>query len=259
MINNIKDSATLNNGVKMPWLGLGVWQANEGEEVEYAVKTALNIGYRSIDTAAAYGNEVGVGKAIKQSSVPREEIFVTTKVANGDQGFESTLKAFETSQKKLDLDYIDLYLIHWPKPESMETWRALEKLYKDGVVKSIGVSNFMIPDLEETMKVGEIKPMVNQCPYHPLKTQKQLLAYCQEQNIQFEAYSPIKHIFDNPVILELTKKYGKSAAQIVLRWDLQTEVVTIPKSVNESRLKENVDIFDFELTAEDVQLINAIN
>lgn len=261
MPTQLADCTTLHNGVKMPWLGLGVWRVAEGNEVENAVKAAIKAGYRSIDTAAVYGNEEGVGKAIKEAGVPREELFITTKVWNADQGYDSTLQAFETSRKKLGLDYVDLYLVHWPvKGKYKDTWKALEKLYKDGVVRAIGVSNFQIHHLEDLMADSEVVPMVNQVEYHPLLTQEPLRAFCRDNQIQLEAWSPLMqgHL-DLPLLQELAQKYGKTPAQIVLRWDLQNGVVTIPKSVTESRIIENSQVFDFELSADDMGRIAALN
>ncbi|RXJ04635.1 aldo/keto reductase [Anaerobacillus alkaliphilus] len=248
----------------MPWFGLGVFKAKEGEEVVSSVKAAIELGYRSIDTAAIYGNEEGVGRAVRESGVAREELFITTKVWNSEQGYESTLAAFDESMKKLGLNYLDLYLVHWPLPavgKYKDTWRALEKLYKDGRVRAIGVSNFHVPHLKDLMADCEIKPMVNQVEYHPRLTQKELHEFCKENQIQLEAWSPLMQgqLLDEPVLAELGQKYGKSVAQVILRWDLQNEVVTIPKSVNPVRLKENADIFDFELTAEEMSLIDGLN
>nr|WP_312889044.1 aldo/keto reductase [Desertibacillus haloalkaliphilus] len=261
-MNKMSDDTTLHNGVKMPWLGLGVYKAEEGNEVERAVKTAIEAGYRSIDTASFYFNESGVGNAVKDVEVPREELFITTKVWNDDQGYEETLAAFEESRKKLDLDYIDLYLIHWPVAGKFkDTWRALEKLYKDGLVKAIGVSNFQIHHLKDLMETAEIKPMVNQVEFHPLLTQKELLNYCKQENIQLEAWRPLTRgeLFDDPTVVELSKKYGKSPAQVMLRWNLEHGVVTIPKSVTEKRIVENADIFDFELEQADVEKLDQLN
>ena len=261
---NILTTTTLNNGVKMPWLGFGVFIVQEGEEVVNSVKTALEVGYRSIDTAAIYGNEEGVGKAIAESNVPREELFVTTKVWNGDQGYESALAAFETSLNKLGLDYLDLYLIHWPVPSKglyLETWKALEKLYKDGRVRAIGVSNFNVNHLEDLLANCEIKPMVNQVEYHPVFNQKELRDFCQKNEIQLEAWSPLMQggLLNDPVLVEIANKYHKSTAQVILRWDIQTGVVTIPKSIKPHRITENADIFDFELTQEDLNQISTLN
>jgi diketogulonate reductase-like aldo/keto reductase len=261
MAKQITDCTVLHNGVKMPWLGLGVWKVKEGDEVVRSVAAALRAGYRSIDTAAVYGNEEGVGKAIHQSGIPREEKFITTKVWNADQGYETTLQAFEASRKKLGLEYLDLYLVHWPvKEKYKETWKALEKLYKDGLVRAIGVSNFQIHHLQDVMDNSEVVPMVNQVEYHPLLTQKELLQFCQRQNIQLEAWSPLMQgNLDNPTLAELAEKYKKTPAQIVLRWDLQNGVVTIPKSITEKRIIENANIFDFELSREDMDKIDALN
>ncbi|OLS33461.1 aldo/keto reductase [Bacillus sp. MRMR6] len=262
MSTSLQDCTLLHNGVKMPWLGLGVFKVQEGEEVVSSVKAALQNGYISIDTAAVYKNEEGVGQGIKDSGVPREELFITTKVWNADQGYESTLQAFETSLNKLGLDYLDLYLIHWPgKDKYIDTWKALEKLYKDGRVRAIGVSNFKVHHLENLISQAEIKPMINQVEYHPHLTQVELLDYCKKQGIQLEAWSPLKQgeLLSNPVINSIAVKHNKSAAQIILRWDLQNGVVTIPKSVKESRIIENASIFDFELTVEDMEKISALN
>ncbi|MCM3765494.1 aldo/keto reductase [Neobacillus niacini] len=262
MPKSLTDTTKLHNGVEMPWFGLGVFKVKEGSEVIESVKAALKHGYRSIDTAAVYKNEEGVGQAIRESGVPREEIFVTSKVWNSDQGYETTLQAYETSLKKLGLDYLDLYLIHWPgKDKFKETWKALETLYKEGRVRAIGVSNFHIHHLEELLKDAEIKPMVNQVEYHPHLTQKDLLAFCQQEGIQLEAWSPLKagKLLDEPTISEIAEKYGKTTAQVILRWDLQNKVVTIPKSIKEQRIIENAEIFDFELTAEDMEKLNGLN
>lgn len=261
MITGINDCTTLSNDVLMPWLGFGVWRVNEGDEVERAVKAAIRTGYRSIDTAAVYGNEVGVGKAIKNSGVAREELFITTKVWNANQGYDSTLAAFEESRRKLGLEYIDLYLIHWPvKGKYKDTWKAMEKLYKDGYVRAIGVSNFQIHHLEDVISGSEVVPMVNQVEFHPMLTQKKLLEFCKLNSIQLEAWSPLMQgNLDHPTLVKLGEKYKKSPAQIVLRWDLQHEVITIPKSVTEHRIQENAQLFDFELTPVDMEAIDALN
>ncbi|BBW97359.1 aldo/keto reductase [Geobacillus sp. FSL W8-0032] len=261
-MNHLQDCAVLHNGVRMPWVGLGVYKVKEGEEVKRAVRTALEMGYRHIDTAAFYENEEGVGQAIRESGIPREQVFVTTKVWNTDQGYETTLKAFDKSLKKLGFDYVDLYLVHWPvKGKYKETYKALEKLYKDGYVRAIGVSNFQIHHLQDVLADCEIKPMVNQVEYHPRLTQKELHAFCRENGIQLEAWSPLMRgeILNEPTIVEIGKKYGKTPAQVVLRWDLQNGVVTIPKSVTPARIKENADLFDFSLTDEEMKRIDALN
>jgi diketogulonate reductase-like aldo/keto reductase len=257
----LKLGPVLNNGVTMPWLGLGVWKAQEGDEVIRAVKTAIAAGYRSIDTAAAYGNEQGVGQGIRESGVPRDELFVTTKVWNADQGYEKTLKAFEESRKKLGLERLDLYLVHWPvKGKYRETWKALVHLYNEGWVRAIGVSNFQIHHLRDIIEDTGVVPAVNQVEYHPLLAQRELHAFCREQGVQLEAWSPLMQgRLDQPVLKRLAEKHGKSPAQIVLRWDIQNGVVTIPKSVNEKRIRENADVFDFELSPEDMAAINGLN
>lgn len=261
MITSIQDSTTLHNGLRMPWLGFGVWQISEGASVVDAVKSAIEAGYRSIDTAAAYRNEEGVGQAIRESGIAREELFITTKVWNADQGYDSTLAAFEQSRKRLGLDYIDLYLIHWPvKGKYKETWRALEKLYADGLVRAIGVCNFQTHHLEDLKDGASIVPMVNQVEYHPLLAQIELRDYCRANNIQLEAWSPLMQgNLDLPVLAEIGERYGKTPAQVVLRWDLQNEVVTIPKSTTPSRIKSNADIFDFVLAQDDMDRITALN
>ncbi|MEK3658325.1 aldo/keto reductase [Paenibacillus sp. FSL F4-0236] len=252
---------TLNDGVTMPWLGLGVYQTKDGEEVIHAVKTAVELGYRSIDTAAGYNNEEGVGQAIRECGVARDELFITTKVRNPDQGYESTLKAFEVSRRKLGLDYIDLYLIHWPVAgKYRETWKALIHLQKEGLIKSIGVSNFQIHHLKDIIEDTSVVPVVNQVEFHPLLTQRELLKYANEQGIQLEAWSPLMQgNLDLPLLNELAGKYDKTPAQIVLRWDLQQGVITIPKSVHADRIKENAGFFDFTLSDEDVKAIEDLN
>ncbi|MFT3653719.1 putative oxidoreductase YtbE [Bacillus sp. B01(2024)] len=266
MTTHLQAKATLHNGVEMPWFGIGVFKVEEGAELVNAVKTALAHGYRSVDTAAIYGNEEGVGEGIRQglqeAGLKREDIFVTSKVWNADLGYEETLKAFDTSLEKLGLDYLDLYLIHWPvEGKYIDAWRALETLYRDGRIKAIGVSNFQIHHLKHLMKETEIKPMINQVEYHPRLTQKELHAFCAEQDIQLEAWSPLMQgqLLDHPVLQEIAEKYGKSAAQVILRWDLQNGVITIPKSTKKHRIEENANVFDFELSADDMKRIDDLN
>jgi methylglyoxal/glyoxal reductase len=261
-MKSLSDNTVLSNGVHMPWVGLGVFKVEDGEEVTNAVKLAIHHGYRSIDTASFYDNEEGVGKAIREADIPREHLFITTKVWNSDQGYDSTLKAFDLSLKKLGLEYLDLYLIHWPvKGKYKDTWRALETLYKQGKVRAIGVSNFQIHHLEDIIRDGEITPMVNQVEYHPSLTQEELHDYCKQQGIQLEAWSPLKkgRLMNDETIVSLAGKYQKTPAQILLRWDLQNGVVTIPKSTKEHRIKENANIFDFEIEQEDMNLISSLN
>ncbi len=252
--------ATLSNGVEMPWIGIGMWKV-ANEDAIPAIKHAINTGYRHIDTAALYGNEEGVGQAIQECGVNRNEIFITTKVWNSDQGYDSTLRAFETSLEKLQLDYIDLYLVHWAvKGKYKETYRALEKLYKEKRVRAIGVSNFNIHHLKDVLATCEIKPMVNQVEYHPHLSQKSLLAFCKQQGIQMEAWSPLmRGQLDLSILTEIAKKYNKTAAQVVLRWDFQNGVVTIPKSITPERIVENANFFDFELSEEDMNRIDSLN
>lgn len=259
---SLTDTVTLTNGVEMPRFGLGVWQVEDGSEVVQSVKWALEAGYRAIDTAAAYGNEEGVGQAIKESGLNREDLFITTKVANTEQGYESTLKAFDESLKKLNLDYIDLYLIHWPLHETfVDTWKAIEKLYKEEKVRAIGVCNFHQHHFEKLMESAEFQPMVNQIELHPLLSQEPLREYCASKGIAVEAYSPLGSgkILDNPEIKKIADKYKKSVAQVILRWDWQLGLITIPKSVHQDRIQENADIFDFELSQEDIEFINSLN
>ncbi|MDQ1914031.1 aldo/keto reductase [Paenibacillus sp. GD4] len=266
MMKHLQDTTTLHNGVAMPWLGLGVFKVEEGPELENAIKTAIRYGYRSIDTAAIYGNEEGVGRGIRAGleagGIRREELFVTSKVWNADLGYESTLAAFETSLGKLNLDYLDLYLIHWPVEGKFESsWRALETLYKDGRVRAIGVSNFHIHHLQRLLQQAEIKPMVNQVEFHPRLTQVPLRDFCQSQGIQFEAWSPLMQgqLLDNPVLKEIADRHNKSVTQVILRWDLQNGIVTIPKSTKEHRIVENASVFDFELTQEEMERIDGLN
>ena len=259
---NISSKVKLNNGVEIPWFGLGVFKAKDGQEVENAVLTALEHGYRSIDTAAVYDNEKGVGKAIRESGIPRKEIFLTSKVWNTDQGYQSTFQAFEESLERLQTNYLDLYLIHWPKGKrSVETWKAMEELYEKGMIRAIGVSNFLEHHLDDFLPGCKIIPAVNQYEFHPELIQPGLLAYCMEKGIRPEAWSPIMRgkVNDIPVLQALAAKYGKTPVQIVLRWDIQKGVITIPKSVTPERIISNADIFDFELSEEDIAKIDRLD
>ncbi len=261
-ITDISGFAELSNKVKMPYLGLGVYLAREGDEVINAVNCALEAGYRHIDTAALYENEKGVGKAIRESGIRREDIFVTTKVWNSDQGYDSTLRAFDLSLENLGFDYIDLYLVHWPvKGKYKDTWRALETIYMQGRVRAIGVSNFLKHHLVDLMNSAEIMPMVNQMEFHPYLVQQDLVNFCQSHNIQYEAWSPLMQgrITEVKLLNDLACKYKKDSAQITLRWDLQKGVVTIPKSVTPDRIRSNAQIFDFELTEEEMLLIDSLD
>jgi len=259
---NIQSIVILNNGVKMPLFGLGVFLSKEGLEVESAVLTALEHGYRHIDTAAVYGNERGVGKAVKKSGIPRNEVFITSKVWNSDQGYQTTFDAFEESIERLDTDYIDLYLIHWPKGDlSVETWKALEEIYHQGRVKAIGVSNFLVHHLDKLLPHCQVRPMVNQVEFHPYLQQPPLQQFCRDHGIQLEAWSPIMKgkVNDIPVLQALAVKYGKTPAQIAIRWELQKEIVTIPKSVHKERILSNAGVFDFEISPEDMLKIDHLD
>lgn len=261
-ISNVSGTVKLSNNYEMPYLGLGVFQAENGNEVEESVKYALNYGYRHIDTAAVYGNEEGVGNAVKNHSITREKVFITSKLWNSDQGYDSTFKAFQNSLNKLQTDYLDLYLIHWPvKGKFIESWKAMEEIYHSGKAKAIGVSNFHIHHLENLFSSAEIKPMVNQVEFHPNLIQKDLLEFCHNNEIQYEAWSPLMkgQVLDVPELIEIAEKYNKNPVQVVLRWNLQKGVVTIPKSVNKNRIESNADIFDFELDGSDVEVIDSLD
>ncbi|MFF1417802.1 aldo/keto reductase [Streptomyces sp. NPDC058280] len=255
---------TLNNGIEMPQLGFGVWQVPDDEAAQ-AVGTALEAGYRSIDTAAIYGNEEGTGKAIAASGTPREDLFITTKLWNSEQGYDSTLRAFDTSLEKLGLDYVDLYLIHWPMPEAgtyVDTYRAFEKIHADGRARSIGVSNFLPAHLERLIGETSVVPAVNQIELHPQLQQGESRAFHAERSILTEAWSPLgqgKGLLEVPTVVAIARKHGKTPAQVVLRWHLQLGNVVIPKSVTPSRIRENLDVFGFELDADDLAAFAALD
>ncbi|KAH9589300.1 NADP-dependent oxidoreductase domain [Trypanosoma melophagium] len=255
----------LHNGVRMPQLGLGVWRAEDGNETSSAVRWAIEAGYRHIDTASFYKNERGVGQGVRDSGIPREKIWITTKLWNTDHGYEKALAAFDRSCKLLGVDYIDLYLIHWPgKSKYVETWRALEKLYKEKKVRAIGVSNFEPHHLIEIIKNCKIRPMVNQVELHPLMQQHVVQNFCKQQGIVVTAWSPLGKgertgMLDNPVLCKIAKKHNKSPAQVVIRWDIQMGIVTIPKSTNQNRIRENFNVWDFKLTEEDMRKIGELN
>jgi diketogulonate reductase-like aldo/keto reductase len=255
---------TLHNGVAMPQLGFGVWQVPD-DEAEQTVATALEAGYRSIDTAAIYGNESGTGKAVNGSGIAREDLFVTTKVWNSDQGYDATLRAFDTSLGKLGLDHVDLYLIHWPMPAKgmyVDTYRALEKIHAEGRAKAIGVSNFRPEDLEHLIGETSVVPAVNQIELHPQLQQSELRDFHARHNIATEAWSPLgqgKDLLQAPTIVAVARKHDRTPAQVVLRWHLQVGNVVIPKSSTPSRIQENIDVFDFELDADDMAALAALD
>ncbi|MEK4758832.1 aldo/keto reductase [Viridibacillus sp. FSL E2-0187] len=259
---NITSTKTLHNGVEMPRFGLGVYKMTDREEAIQAMTTAIDTGYIAIDTASLYNNEVEVGEAVKASNVKREDLFITSKVWNTDQGYDETLRAFETSLKKLDMDYLDLYLTHWAVPDKFkDTYRAIERLYDEKLLRATGVSNHQIHHLEEIFATANVKPMVNQIEVHPYLTQVEVRDFCTANDIAVTAWSPLARgkIIDDATITSIGQKYGKSAAQVVIRWHLQLGNIVIPKSVTPSRIQANAQVFDFELTNEDMQLISALN
>lgn len=263
MEKTIRSTTTLNNGVEMPILGLGTWQSR-GNKCEHAVQFALNNGYMMIDTAQAYSNEAQVGRGWKASGRSRQDIFITTKIRNSNQGFEKTKHSFEKSLENLQTDYVDLLLIHWPKKRNfsrtIETWKALVELEDEGLSKSIGVSNFTIPLLEKLLQETEVVPAVNQVEFHTFLYQKDLLDYCREKEIQVEAYSPLARarFLDNDLLQKIAEKYNKTAAQVMLAWCVNHGLVVIPKSTHEGRIKENSDIF-FKLQEEDMQKLDTLD
>lgn len=260
-ITDIKGSSILSNGLSMPYLGLGAYKVENGNEINIIIEEALKVGYRLIDTASFYKNETGVGKAIQKSGISRKDIFVTSKIWIEDQGANSTRKAFKKSLEKLGMDYLDLYLIHWPVPgKYLETWKIMQELYEEGLIKAIGVCNCLLHQLEAIKSLGGVQPMVLQNEFHPKLIQQELLNYCKVNNIQYQAWSPLMRgkILNNSLLQKIGENYQKSAAQIVLRWDLQKDVATIPKSVHKDRIGENADIFDFELTEDEVNAINKL-
>ncbi|MCL4695345.1 MAG: aldo/keto reductase [Candidatus Hydrogenedentes bacterium] len=262
MIESTHAAVKLSNGIEMPLLGLGVWRSGPGAETEQAVRWALDAGYRHIDTAAIYQNEESVGKGVAESDVPRDEVFVTTKVWNTDQGYDTTLRAMETSLKKLGLEYVDLYLVHWPvKGKFKDTWRAMEVIYESGKAKAIGVSNFLVHHLEDLLGSAKVAPMVNQVEFHPRLQQPELLAFDQKHGIAHEAWAPIMkgRVNDIPELQAIAKQHGKSPVQVTIRWELQKGVVTIPKSVHQERIVNNADVFDFELTADELATIDGLD
>jgi diketogulonate reductase-like aldo/keto reductase len=262
MIQSISDTITLRNGVKMPGFGLGVWHVAKGTTVINSVTHALEAGYRMIDTAEHYHNEDGVGEAIRQSGIDRNQVFITTKLWNNDQGYESTLNAFNKSLKKLCMDYIDLYLIHWPITGMyQESWKALIKLYQDGWVRAIGVSNFHPHHLQTLRQISDVVPFIDQVELHPLLTQLPVRQYCQSQNIQVGGYSPLGTgtVLDHPVLKEIAKRHEKTTAQVILRWNIQNGIIAIPRSTKKAHIQSNANIFDFSLNSDELSAIDVLN
>ena len=253
---------TLHDGNTMPVLGLGMWQAGSGKKTRDAVTTALEIGYRLFDTAKLYGNERDLGVAVRESGIPRKQIFVTTKLWNNDHGYESALRAFEKSRRELGLDYVDLYLIHWPVPGlRQESWKALLKIRDEGLARSIGVSNYTIRHLEELLRASPAPPAVNQVEFHPFLYQKALLEFCVSQKIQLEAYSPLTrgHRLNHPVIAQIAARHARTPAQVLIRWSLQHGLVVIPKSIRPDRIRENAAVFDFELSPDEMKRLDSLD
>lgn len=260
----LRQSVRLNNGLAMPWLGLGVYQSGgDAAETASIVTCAIRNGYRSVDTAALYGNEIGVGNAVRTCGVPREEIFVTTKVWNSDIRSERVEAAFDDCMSRLGLEYVDLILLHWPiEGKIASSWKALENVYREGRTKAIGVSNYLKHHLEELLDSAEVVPAINQIEYHPYLQSPDLKTYCETKGIQVEAWSPFMHggeILSDAILAEIGATHGKTAAQVILRWILQSGVVTIPKSAREERIIENAEIFDFELNPEEMERIRSLD
>ncbi len=265
MIHSLTDTVLLNNGVKMPGFGLGVFQVSN-EDTIFSVQKAIEAGYISIDTAQIYGNEEGVGEGIRRglaaTEKKREDLFITTKIWNHQLDYDQTITAFNESLLKLGLDYVDLYLIHWPgNNEYLTSWKAMEELYTDGKIKAIGVSNFEIHHLETLLEIAKVTPVLNQVELHPRMAQKEMRSFLQEKGIAIEAWSPLMQgqLLQEPTILTLAEKYHKSAAQIILRWHVQNEIIVIPKLIKEERIASNADLFDFELSTEDLALIDQLD
>lgn len=258
MLHGIGDTITLANGVEMPRLGLGTYKSAEGGDVERAVAYALEIGYRAIDTASMYGNERGIGRALAASGVPRDAVFLASKVWNDEQGYDATLEAFGRSLERLGTDYLDLYLVHWPRPQTPETWRAMERLLAEGSVRAIGVCNHLQHHLERLFSVAEVPPMVDQYEFHPWLQQPDLLAWCQEHDVVVQAWAPVMrgHAGEVPALVEIAERHAKTPAQVALRWILQKGATAIPKSVHRERIAENADLFDFSLSDDEMRAID---
>lgn len=266
-MKSLTDTFTLNNGVLIPCVGYGTWQTPNGDVAIDSVKEAIKAGYRHIDTAAAYGNEKSVGRAVREAGEKREKLFVTSKLWNKNRGYDKTLAAFEKTMQDLQLEYLDLYLIHWPaaigttkdwEKENADTWRAMEKLYEEGRIKAIGVSNFLIHHLKALLRTANVKMTVNQIEFHPGMMQKETTDFCKQNDILVEAWSPLGtgKMLGNETLKEIAARYDKTAAQLCIRWCLQNDVLPLPKSVTTSRIKENAKVFDFEISPFDMQTIN---
>src|SRR5450759_2191404 len=259
---SLSSTRTLSNGVTIPRLGLGTYKATDGFEVESEIAAALEIGYRVIDTARIYGNEDGVGRAVRTSAIPRDELFIATKVWNDDQGHRSTLAAFDRSMERLGLEVLDLYLVHWPQPPLMrETWRAMEEIYASGRVRAIGVCNHLVHHLEEMRTFADVMPMVDQCEHHPGLQQPALRTWCAANGVVLQAWAPVMRgrVFGIPELVAIGEAHGKTDAQVSIRWILQHDVVTIPKSVHVERIRENADVFDFELSEKEMAVIDGLD
>lgn len=258
MLDDNSEYTILNNGLRMPWIGFGTFKIPAGEETYQAVRHALDAGYRSIDTATIYGNESSIGQAVKDSGIPREDLFITTKVWNDDVRSKNTMNAIDESLALLNMDYVDLYLVHWPvKRFYVDAWLDMENILQSGKASAIGVSNFMIHHLEEVISAGTIIPVVNQVEFHPQLQIRDLHAFCKDHRIQLEAWAPLMQGsgLDHPVLLDLAEKHNKSAAQIIIRWDIQREVISIPKSTNKEHIYSNIDVFNFYLDETDMKNI----
>jgi diketogulonate reductase-like aldo/keto reductase len=262
MKRNINHKIKMNNGIDIPQFGLGVYLTKSGKECINAVTWALEAGYRHVDTAKAYGNEKEVGEAVRNSGIKREDIFITTKLWNDDHGYETALKAFDKSLKTLNVDYIDLYLIHWPvKGKRKDSWKAFEKIYESGYCKSIGVSNYQINHLQELFSYANTTPVINQVEFSPYNYQKDLLDFCNQNKIILEAYSPLTRMqkLGDPKLKWIATKYGKTTAQILIRWAIDHNIVVIPKSAHKERIIENANVFDFELDKDDMKILDNLN
>lgn len=257
----VDSCVTLNGGVRMPILGLGVWQTGAGAETRSAVRAALQAGYRHVDTARIYQNEADVGAALRESGVPREQVFVTTKLWNSDHGYDRTLRACDQSLARLGIAHVDLYLVHWPAPGRRETWRAMERLLAEGKARAIGVSNYTTRHLDELLGECSIAPAVDQVEFHPFLHQRELLEYCRAKKIQLEAYGPLVRgqRMDHPAIARVARRHGRTPAQVLVRWGIEHEIVTIPKSARPERIRENADVFGFALDAEDLAALDRLD